>query len=76
MIQFPSRRNGRRSALAFLVLSITTVGSDGSRNLADELASSEVASYLIQHGAPQGLADAVNHAALDGTQVIFHRLLH
>ena len=52
-----------------VVVLLPAVGSDDGANGGSELTSPDIAARLLQHGAPQRLADQVLLAALDGTQL-------
>jgi hypothetical protein len=59
-----------------LILLLPAVGSDDGANGGSELTSPDIAARLLQHGAPQLLADQVLLAALDGTQLPRFPMLH
>ena len=66
-----------RCVTAVGLLMIATLAGSGSDDPArlrqirvEELSSEEIASRLLQHGAPNALAQQVIGAALDGTQVV------
>ena len=66
--QWATIRAPQMLAALILTMLLPPVGSDEGAELV-ELTSPDIASRLLQHGAPQLLADQVLYAALDGTQV-------